>query len=253
MGLFSAAISKASHPVVGAREPAPALTAPHVDVATASDLFNSDDIESALDVLWAQLLQSENGSHGPAGRAIVLAHWDTQEGATTLAAALAHRAAELNPASSFCLADFDFSNSGLSFLTGLEAEIGISNVLIGQASLEESLAGTRLPNLFVLPAGYPSIGRQVTQLHERCHELCDLLTARFSYVFMDIPSLRKHPNFAFWAGDFARAVLVVRAGEARRPAVAKALQILGLMRLNVAAVALNAREFYVPNWLYART
>jgi Mrp family chromosome partitioning ATPase len=170
-----------------------------------------------------------------------------------MAAALAHRVAELDPASNFCLADFDFTNSGLSFLLGLEAEVGISNVLLDQASVEEALAATRLPNLSVLPAGHPSVGRQVTQMYDRCQELCELLTARFNYVFLDVPSLRKHPNFTFWAGGRARAILVVRAGQSRLPTVTKALQLLQFMRLEVAGIALNAREFYVPAWLYART
>ena len=253
MGLFTSAISKTNRTEFGTDESSPVIAAPFDSTAHASEMHGAVELESALDVLWAQLLQSESPLNAADGQAYVMAHWESQEGATTLAAALAHRAAELDPASSFCLADFDFTNSGLSFLLGLEAELGISNVLLGQSSLEESLAITRLPNLTVLPAGYPSVGRQVTQLYDRCQELCELLRSRFNYVFLDVPSLGKHPNFAFWAGGRARAVLVVRAGQARRPTVAKAIQILQLMRLEVAGVALNAREFYVPKWLYTRT
>ena len=259
MGLFTAATMKASQPELDEHEfepepePEPELDPP--PVATACDLAVSSELESAVDVLWSQLRRRSVGDEETAGQAFLLAHWEPREGATTLVTALAHRAAELDPACSFCLADFDFSNNtgGLSYLTNLEAERGVSNILMGQASLEEALADTRLPNLCVLPAGYPNVGRRITQLADRCQELCQALTRQFDYLLLDMPSLRDQPNFAFWASGLAKAVLVVRAGQARRPAVAKAVRILELMRLEVTGVVLNDREFYVPKWLYSRT
>jgi Mrp family chromosome partitioning ATPase len=93
----------------------------------------------------------------------------------------------------------------------------------------------------------------VSQLFGKCRELLEVLAARFQYVILDMPSLRSHPNFAAWVSGLAQAVLVVRAGQARRPAIAKALGTLDIMRLDVAGLILNAREYHVPRWLYART
>jgi Mrp family chromosome partitioning ATPase len=253
MGLFTEACLKAQP--AGSDEPQPDATAeePVQPTATARELAISGDLETGLDVLWARLRNRRLNTSGTGGQSFIISHWEPQEGATTLAAALAHRAAQVDPACTFCLIDFDLFGAGLSFLTELEAAPGISNVLLGQAALEESFANTTLPNLTIIPAGYPTVGRHVAQLTDRCQELCELLSERFNYLLLDTPCLRKHPNFAFWASGLAQAVLVVRAGQARRPVVDRALGALELMRLDVAGVVLNGREYYVPKWLYART
>jgi len=166
---------------------------------------------------------------------------------------LAHRAAQVDPTCTFCLADFDLFGAGLSFVTGLEAELGISNILLEQAGLDDAICSTSLSNLKILPAGFPTVGRHATQMYEHCQELCTILSERFRYVLLDLPCLRVHPTFAFWTSELTEAVLVVRAGQARRPAVIKALSTLQLMRLSVAGLVLNSREYHVPKWLYRRT
>jgi len=253
MGLFTEANLKAQPHEFD--EPQPEMTAEATmePAATARDLAIAGDFEGGLDVLWARLRNRRLNTAGTAGQSFIISHWEPQEGATTLAAALAHRAAQVDPACTFCLIDFDLFSAGLSFLTELEAEPGISNVLLGQAALEETFASTALPNLTIIPAGYPTVGRHVAQLTDRCQELCEILAERFNYLLLDTPCLRKHPNFAFWASGLAQAVLVVRAGQARRPVVARALGALELMRLDIAGIVLNAREYYVPRWLYTRT
>lgn len=253
MGLFTEASLKAQPLESDAPESVVSAEGPMEPTAIARDLAIAGDLESGLDVLWARLRNRRLNAAGTGGQSFVISHWEPQEGATTLATALAHRAAQVDPACTFCLLDFDLFGAGLSFLTELEAETGISNVLLGQAALEDSFASTALPNLTIIPAGYPTVGRHLAQLTGRCQELCEILAERFNYVLLDMPCLRKHPNFAFWASGLAQAVLVVRAGQARRPVVAKAICALELMRLDVAGVVLNAREYYVPRWLYTRT
>jgi protein-tyrosine kinase len=253
MGLFSEANLKAHHGQ--AEDETLEITADdftltphaHCDVRVAPELENS------LDLIWSRLRSRSPFTKDTHGQSLCLAHWEPREGATTLALALAFRAAQFDPACTFCLADFDLFQAGLSFLTGLEAEPGVSNILLEQSVINESLRATALPNLTILPAGYPAVGRQVSQLYDRCRELCEVLTERFHYVMLDMPSLRMHPNFAAWASGLAQAVLIVRAGQARRPAIAKAISTLHLMRLEVAGLVLNAREYYVPKWLYTRT
>jgi Mrp family chromosome partitioning ATPase len=253
MGLFSDAQFKAQQVPSGDAcldeandqfEPAPPFQA---DVKIAGELGNS------LDLVWSRVRTWRQFVPGTQGQAIALAHWEPREGATTLAMALAFRAAQIDATCSFCLADFDLFHSGLSFATGLEAEAGVSNILLDQSTIDASLCPTALPNLFILPAGYPAVGRQVSRLYDQCRELCESLAARFHYVLLDMPSLRVHPNFAAWASGLAPALLVIRAGQARRPAVAKAIGTLGMMRLDIAGLILNAREYHVPRWLYTRT
>jgi Mrp family chromosome partitioning ATPase len=259
MGLFSAATMKSQSPdpagasSVGVFPAAGSARFQPLPPVVGGELALSAELEAALDLLWSRLRQHYSVGRPDGHRAFVTAHWAPDEGATTIAAGLAYRAAQLDPTATFCVADFDFFNPALSYLWGLESEVGISNVLVGQAQVDDALAPTRLSNLCVAPAGYPNVGRRVAELHDRCRELCAMLLDRFHYVFLDIPCLREHLNYALWAGGLAESVLVVRAGQARQEAVGKALRTLRLMQLPPAAVVLNGREYHVPNWLYART
>jgi Mrp family chromosome partitioning ATPase len=253
MGLFSDASLKA-HQAQGEDEETLEIASSESALSpqASCEARIAPELENSLDLIWGRL-RNRSELKGAQGQSLCLAHWEPHEGATTLALALAFRAAQVDPTCTFCLADFDLVQAGLSFLAGLEAEPGVSNILLEQSVVSESLCGTSLPNLTILPAGYPSVGRQVSQLYDRCRELCQVLSERFHYVMLDIPSLRVHPNFAAWASGLAQAVLIVRAGQARRPAIAKAISTLQLMRLDVAGLVLNAREYYVPKWLYTRT
>src|SRR5262245_50104306 len=223
-----------------------------IDNAPASecDVKIAPELENSLDLIWGRVRAQHQFVTATQGRVVALTHWEPREGATTLALALAFRAAQIDATCSFCLAHFDLFQAGLSFTAGLEAAPDISNILLEQTIIEESLCATALPNLSILPSGYPAVGRRVSQLYGRCRELCEVLAARFHYVVLDLPSVRLHPNFAAWASGLAQAVLVVRAGQARRPAIAKALGTLEIMRLDVAGLILNAREYHVPRWLF---
>src|SRR5262245_13103665 len=253
MGLFSDANFRAHQLQADADGAESAIAGTAQPSIATCNAVAAPELENALDLLWGRLRSRGQFSNGSLGQAFCFTHWEPREGATTLALGLAFRAAQVDPTRSFCLADFDLFQSGLSLTTNLEAEPGVSNLLLDQASLDESLCPTAIPNLAILPAGYPAVGRQVPQLYDRCRDLCTILTSRFHYVMLDMPSLRVHPNFGAWASGLAQAVLVVRAGQARRPAIEKALGTLQLMRLDVASLVLNAREYYVPKWLYTRT
>ncbi len=252
MGLFAQVNSRMDEAECDVSEPPSLAIVPDECAAVARDIAIAQDLENSLDEIWAALRSRQLHDTEAKGQLFALAHWEPHEGATTLAATLAYRAAQADPASTFCLVDFDLFNSALSFLTELDAELGVSNVLLGQATFEESLAATCLENLTIIPAGYPSVGRHVAQLHDRCQELCEILAEQFDYVLLDIPCLRRHPNFAFWASGLSQAVLVARSGQARRPTIAKAIATLKLMRLDVAGIILNAREYHGPAWLHSR-
>ena len=250
MGLFSAVIQKSQQPK--GRPGLDALLPPRQTVS-ACELTVADELDRAAGTLWTRLRRPGATPVPLARQVFAFAHWEPQEGATTVAVALALHAARSLPACTFCLVDCDFFTAGLSKLVELDAAPGLSNVLAGDMPLAGALASTQLSNLWLAPVGHPNVGGRVAEFEDRCRAVCEQLTARFNYLVLDLPPLRDHPPFASWATGLAEAVLVVRAGQARQPAVGQAVRTLQLMRLKLSAVALNAREYYVPSWLYERT
>src|SRR3972149_3516077 len=218
MGLFSAASLKANRSGLQVQHPDEIPGPPRPASQDPSRIYwsISPDLENAIDTLWVKLRRHSGNNLSQSHRTFIVTHWEPDEGATMLAAALALGAAQLAPACTFCVGDFDFDNPGLSLLTGMEARSGLSNVLAGQIPLDHALASTRLPNLYVGPSGHSRTGRRVTHLYEQCRSVCEQLSGRFNCVFLDLPLLRDHPDSAFWASELAEALLVVRAGQARK-------------------------------------
>jgi Mrp family chromosome partitioning ATPase len=209
---------------------------------TAELFAVAPELEAGIDDLWARITATHAAADENVGRILLVAHWTPGEGGTTVAAALACRAAELDPERSFCLVDFDFFNPGLTSLTGLETESGVCNVLAGRDGLESALAPSGTDNLLVMPVGYPNLGRRVHTLADRCRHLVGLLQERFHYVVIDLPQLAAWSRASLWAGGLGQAVLVVRAGQADRATVSNSLRLLRRLRLDVAGIVLNGQD-----------
>src|SRR5262245_3343689 len=134
MGLFSEASLKARESQIEEET----LEIAAVDSAQGCDAKVALELENSLDLIWGRLRDRNQSERDMQGQALCLAHWEPQEGATTLAVALAFRAAAVDPTCTFCLVDFDLFQAGLSFLTGLEADPGVSNILLEQTVIGES-------------------------------------------------------------------------------------------------------------------
>ncbi len=254
MGLFATAASK-SKPFLAARanERCGAEARAQTETADRSDFACwsvAAELESAADLLWARVREQAARC---GRRCLLVAHWGPGEGASTVAAALAARAAELNGMARICLADFDFFGAGLSKLIGLNSRPGLADVVADSVPPDAALVPTRWHNLHVLPAGQPPLGQKAACHFQRCRQLVEQLSLDFDWLLLDGPALRDHQNCSLWAGELAVSLLVVRAGEARKQAVAKAARILRLMDLPPVALALNRRRYYIPQWLYKRT
>src|SRR5262245_29699526 len=106
MGLFSDASEKAhqsqfeDEPLTSTGGEFGAMPSSQCDVKIAAELENS------LDLVWGRVRANRQFLPGMQGHALAVTHWEPREGATTLALALAFRAAQIDATCSFCLADF---------------------------------------------------------------------------------------------------------------------------------------------------
>ncbi|MEO5823101.1 MAG: CpsD/CapB family tyrosine-protein kinase [Vicinamibacteraceae bacterium] len=128
------------------------------------------------------------------------------------------------------LIDSDLRNSRLHECLGIPREPGLSDVLAGQASLEDALVSLSEYRVIVLPAGSPH-GRPTELLSsEPMRRLVENLGRRFDRVVMD--STAAHFADAGVLEPLVDGVLlVVRAGRTSRPAVGRALGLVPRAKL----------------------
>jgi capsular exopolysaccharide synthesis family protein len=128
------------------------------------------------------------------------------------------------------LIDADLRNARLHECLGIAREPGLSDVLAGQASLDDALVSLSEYRVIVLPAGTPH-GRPTELLSsEPMRRLVENLGRRFDRVVID--STAAHFADAGVLEPLVDGVLlIVRAGRTSRPAVARALGLVPRAKL----------------------
>ncbi len=195
--------------------------------------------------LRTSLLLSTAG-HPP--KFIVLTSATPSEGKTTAASNLAAILAQRD--TRVLLIDGDLRRPNIHHRFGLNGKIGLTTVLTGATTLEETVQGVaEIPNLDILPSGpvppFPtemlSSGAMDTILR-RAGELYD-------YVVIDSPPILSVTDGVILSRQADAVVLVVRHGKSSKHVVRRARDILlrsgaGITGIVLNAVDLNSPEYY---------
>ncbi|HEY1759024.1 MAG TPA: polysaccharide biosynthesis tyrosine autokinase [Bryobacteraceae bacterium] len=159
------------------------------------------------------------------------------EGKTTTAASLA--AAHAEQGKRTLLIDGDLRRPSVHRNFNIPSVVGLSNVLMGEIPWREATVRVEsVPDLDILPAGPPSrraadlVGRGLTELLEEAASEYDL-------VVLDAPPLLGFAEPLQMATAADGVLVVARAGQTSRKAVATVLATLNRLRARVVGVVLN--------------
>jgi len=159
------------------------------------------------------------------------------EGKTTTAANLA--AAHAEQGKSTLLIDGDLRRPSVHRNFNVPSVVGLSNVLLREIGWRDALIQVdSVPGLQILPAGPPS--RRASDLVGRgMVELLEEAAADFDLVMLDAPPLLGFAEPLQMATAVDGVVVVARAGQTSRKAVATVLATLNRLRARVVGVVLN--------------
>ena len=145
------------------------------------------------------------------------------------------------------LVDADLRGPSVQALFGLDGDgPGLSEVLAGEATLDEALVYLPDYRLTVLPAGATPPFPTELLGSSAMRRALDTLRARFDRVLLDLPSVMPLADVGTVAPLADGVVMVVRAGATQRPALDQALaaledtRILGIV-LNEVRVTMSFR------------
>jgi receptor protein-tyrosine kinase len=135
------------------------------------------------------------------------------------------------------LADFDFRRTTVDKNFQLSSSPGITNYLMGEASLDEVIKKVDSSNLYVMPAGQ-SVPNPLELLNlKECRALINGLRSHFDWVIIDSPPLLFAADGNLLATMCDGTILVVRIGTTTFDSVTRALQ--SLCENNVLGVVVN--------------
>ena len=170
-------------------------------------------------------------------KCILMTSASPSEGKSTVAAHLAIAHAEQGHKT--LLIDGDMRRPSLHKLFGVANQAGLSKVLEHQTDWREFLLKPRPDlDLQILPAG-PSTRRAADLVGQTLPKLLDRAREEFDLVILDAPPLLGFPEPLQMAAAVDGVIVVTRAGQTERKAVAAVLNTLGHLRANVVGLVLN--------------
>jgi Mrp family chromosome partitioning ATPase len=122
---------------------------------------------------------------------------------------------------------------------GLTPREGLSNVLTGEIPWHDAVVSIEgKPNLSILPAG-PGSHRAADLIGPRLSTLLDEFAKEYDLVILDSPPLLGFAECLQMTTAADGVLIVSRAGETKRRAVAEVISVLNRLRANIIGVVLN--------------
>ncbi len=155
------------------------------------------------------------------------------------------------------LVDSDLRRPSLHRALDLLREPGLTNLLVGDASVREAIRPNVLPNLDVLPSGpFPPNPSELLN-SKAMVRLLEELEGRYTQVIVDSPPVLAVTDAAVLATHTDGAVLVLRSGETEQRAAERSVDQLRRLGVRLFGAVLNevstttTEESYYLQYYYA--
>jgi protein-tyrosine kinase len=135
------------------------------------------------------------------------------------------------------LMDADLRRPTLHQLFGLAEAPGLTDVLMGGATLEDALVPLADYHLTILPSGVPATHPAELLGSAAMRRTLDALRTRFDRVILDMPPVSPLADVHIVAAMADGLLMIVRAGVTQKPAIERALA--GLDASKVLGLVLN--------------
>lgn len=174
---------------------------------------------------------------GKSGRVFVVTSSLPSEGKSTTAANLAISTAEAG--ARVLLVDADLRRPKLATYLGLDGDLGLSEVLIGEAELDDVLQPWGGQGLSVLASGHRPPNPSELLQSEEMDVLLEKLRGRFDIVIFDTPPLLPVSDAALLSHKASGAIVVCAATRTHRGELSAAIEILNQVEAKVLGIVLT--------------
>jgi polysaccharide biosynthesis transport protein len=190
-----------------------------------------------------------SGSEGP--RVVAVTSSQPLEGKTTTACNLGLVLAL--GGSRVLIVDADMRRPGLHTVIGVQNEIGLSHLLVGQARVREAVQKTSEPNLFVISAGRIPPNPSELLSSERMNTLlANLRSGPFDWVIIDTPPVLAVTDAVIVARAVSGVVFVIGSEMTRLVHAERAIETLTAGKTKSIGVVLNRVDFERNRYYYSR-
>ncbi|MGE5532608.1 MAG: GumC family protein [Bacteroidota bacterium] len=148
------------------------------------------------------------------------------------------------------LVDTDLRRPSLHRIFGLSSDRGLTNVLVGETTLDEVIVDTDVPGLRLVPTGplppNPAElleSEQMDRIIARCRDVADV-------VFFDSPPAIVLTDAVIMSSKVERVILVAEAGQVTRDAFNEMCRLISNARGTILGVVLNKLRLSAGDYYY---
>jgi polysaccharide biosynthesis transport protein len=171
-------------------------------------------------------------------RRLLISSAAPMEGKTTVACSIAIALAQ--GGQRVCIVDCDLRRPRLHRIFDRAGDAGVTNVVVGEATVDEVAKPTTVANLWSIPAG-PVPPNPADMLHsDRFRKFLDELADRFDRIVIDSPPVAAVTDSAVLSTLVDGTVFVVRAFKTSKQLAKQGLRILRDVDARVVGAVLNA-------------
>jgi capsular exopolysaccharide synthesis family protein len=184
-------------------------------------------------------------------KVVMVAATDHGEGGTTTAAILASTLAR-SVNSKILLVDANLRTPALDevFDQGHGYKLlGLSDRILSEAPLDQTIYQTDIPNLFFMPCGKAVTSPSYVFDNEPIGAMLSALREQFDFVIFDGSPLRDYSESCFLAEKMDGVILVVEAERTKTEVVQKIRKDLESTGVNILGVVLNKKKNYIPDYI----
>jgi len=170
-------------------------------------------------------------------RALLVTSPGPGEGKSTSVANLAITMAQMG--SKVLLIDSDLRRPILHSIFNIDRRVGLSNVLVGRATIEEAAQTTEIENLLVMPCGTLPPNPSELLGSSAMKATLEELKQKFDIVLFDSPPIIAVTDAAVLSSQLDGVILVIKSGQTDREATFRAFTLLKNVKTRVLGALLN--------------
>jgi succinoglycan biosynthesis transport protein ExoP len=171
-------------------------------------------------------------------RTMLVTSLQQQDGKTSVSTNCAITLAQLG-AGDVLLVDADLRHPDLHRILDVPQTPGLSDLLVGGVGVADVIRPTRIPGLFVIPAGPVPTNPAELLYSPRFAQALASVGERFAHIVIDSPPMLGVSDSLMLAARVDGVILVLRHGQTARDAAQRAVQMLGSVRARLLGVVLN--------------